>query len=140
MFPEVNVLAIIAVAIVNMLIGGLWYSSILFGKQWSKLMGWGKISKQQMAKIKKDANKGYAGEFINSLIMAWVFALFMNFFWITNIDTAMRIAGLFWAGFVFPVMMGSVFWENRPIKLMWINAGYRLVSMLVMSIILTVWV
>lgn len=40
--PEVNInyLAVLIAAIVSMIVGGLWYSPILFGKMWTKAMGW----------------------------------------------------------------------------------------------------
>lgn len=45
-----------------------------------------------------------------------------------------------WLGFVAPVTLGSVLWDGKPWKLWGINAGYFLVTLLVMGLILGYWV
>ena len=37
--PEVNWIAIVAAAILSFLLGGLWYSPVLFGKAWQREVG-----------------------------------------------------------------------------------------------------
>ena len=38
-FPAVNYLAIVVAAIVIFILGGLWYSPMLFSRRWVKLIG-----------------------------------------------------------------------------------------------------
>ena len=45
-----------------------------------------------------------------------------------------------WLGFVVPVTVGSVLWDGKPWKLWFINAGYYLVMLLIMGVILALWV
>ena len=51
---EVNYLAVLVAAIVNMVVGALWYSPLLFGKAWMKLTG---FNKKQLKKAKEKAKK-----------------------------------------------------------------------------------
>ncbi len=44
-----------------------------------------------------------------------------------------------WLGFVAALMAASVIYEHGPFKYFAINAGYRLVSMMAMGSILTLW-
>ena len=46
----VNYLAVLVAAIVSMVIGGLWYSPLLFGNVWMKLSG---ITQKDVEKAKK---------------------------------------------------------------------------------------
>ena len=43
----INYLAVLAAAVSNMVLGFLWYGP-LFGKTWSKLMGWGEMTPEKM--------------------------------------------------------------------------------------------
>ena len=42
-----------------------------------------------------------------------------------------------WLGFAAPVLLGPVLWEGKSTKLYAINAGFWLVSFIVMGVILT---
>ena len=50
---NINYMAVIVSAAANFLLGWLWYSPMLFGKQWMKMMGFDKLSKAQQADMKK---------------------------------------------------------------------------------------
>jgi hypothetical protein len=62
---DINWIAVIVAAVVNMVVGALWYSPQLFGKQWAKVLG-KKVSDMG------SANTGYAVTTIGALIQAWV--------------------------------------------------------------------
>ncbi|MBI2667768.1 DUF1761 domain-containing protein [Candidatus Woesearchaeota archaeon] len=137
----VNYLAVIVVAILNMVIGFLWYGP-LFGKQWIRLMGF------DAKKMKDMKNKGMTTPmifgFISSLIMAYVLGLFVE-----GLNTSGILSGviggviisfLIWLGFVATIMLGTVLWEGKPIKLYILNILYWLISLLIMGMILSVWI
>jgi hypothetical protein len=44
-----------------------------------------------------------------------------------------------WIGFPVVILIGSVLWENTPVKVAAIHAGDWLVKMLVIPIIMSVW-
>ena len=139
----VNYLAVLACALVAMALGFLWYGP-LFGKKWSQLMGWGEMTPEKTAEMQKKARPAYAASFVGSLIMAFVLSHALVFA-STYLNTSGISAGLQtgfwnWLGFVVPVTVGSVLWDGKPWKLWFISAGYYLVMLLIMGVILALWV
>jgi hypothetical protein len=139
----INYLAVILSAVVAMGIGFAWYGP-LFGKKWSELMGWGVMTPEKMAEMQKKARPAYAISFVGSLLMAYVLAhsivfagAFLN---VTGIAAGLQAAIWSWLGFVAPVTIGTVLWDGKPWMLWVINAGYYLVLLLAMGIILGLWV
>lgn len=132
---NVNFVAVLAAAIASMVIGFLWYGP-LFGKQWISLMGWGKMTKAQMDKMKKSAGKGYAVMFITALVMAYVLAHIVSYAGATTALEGAQAGFWVWLGFVATIALGSVLWEGKPIKLYYLNAAYHLVNLAVMGAIL----
>ncbi len=137
----VNYLAVLVSAATMMVLGFLWYGPI-FGKQWSALMD---FTPEKMAAAKaKGMTVNYVIMIISALLMSFVLAHALIF-----ASTYLKImgfpAGLMagfwnWLGFVVPVSVGSVLWDGKPWKLWFINAGYYLVGLLLMGIILAMWV
>jgi hypothetical protein len=137
---SVNYLAILVAAIVNMVLGALWYGP-LFGKTWTQLCGFTSEKMDEMKK--KGMTKSYVLMFAGSLIMAYV----LNYFVVyassyTNASGA--YAGLMvgvwaWLGFVAPTTVGMVLWEGKPWKYWYIVSGYYLVALAIMGKILAIW-
>lgn len=137
MAPPVNInyLAVLIAAIVSMFIGFLWYGS-LFGKTWMKLMGFNEAS---MKKMKMTAKRAYIVAFIGTLISSFVLAHFVDYVQATNISDAIQLGFWIWLGFTAPLLLGSVLWENKSVKLYLINVSHQLVSLVIASVVLTLW-
>lgn len=69
---HLNWLAVVVAAVVTFLIGGLWYSPLLFAKQWAKAHGY---SDERLKEMQKGAAKAYGLSFIAFLVMATVLAM-----------------------------------------------------------------
>lgn len=132
----VNMWAVIASAVASMVIGGLWYSPMIFGKRWMHYM---KINMAEAEHMKKGAGKAYAGMFVGSLVMAYVLGYFVKYIATMTLSDAFSLAFWIWLGFVATVMFGSVLFEKKPFGLFVLNSGNQLVHLIVMSIILTFW-
>lgn len=138
----INYLAVIVAAVATMVIGFLWYGP-LFGKQWSRLMGWGEMTPEKMKEMQKKAVPGYAIQFIGALFMAYVLAhvlVFSNaYFNVSGVAVGIEAGFWSWLGFIAPVTVGSILWEGKPFTLWLINAGYFLVNLLMIGAILGAW-
>lgn len=137
----INYLAVIAAAFASMALGMFWYGP-LFGKQWSKLMGWGEMTPEKMKEKQKQAMPGYAISFVGALVMAYVLShviYFANVYASTGLNSGLTSGFWMWLGFVAPVTIGTVIWDGKPWKLWYINAGYYLAALLVMGAILGYW-
>ena len=138
----VNYWAVLGAAISSMILGFIWYGP-LFGKQWADMMGFKFDSPEAMKEMKKKAMPGYIAGFIGALIMSFVLThsiAFASAYTEVEGVSAGLMAGFWsWLGFIAPVSIGVVFWESKPWKLWFINAGYWLLLLLVMGVILAVW-
>ena len=135
---DINILAVIVSAIVYFVLGMIWYSQKVFGKQWISLM---ELSEAQMNEMKR---KGMAKQMITAIISGFVTALILAYVigmsGATVISEGLLVGFLVWLGFIATLSLGSILWEGKNFKFYAINVGYQLVSFLIMSLILTVWI
>jgi hypothetical protein len=127
---HLNLLAILAATVAAFLIGGLWYSPVLFGRAWERANGFSE-SPQASPKV-------FAISFLLMLVMAVNLAMFLNDAKTTAAWGA--IAG-FLAGFGWAAMgLGVVaLFERRSWKYSMINGGYLTVALTLMGLILGAW-
>ena len=137
----VNYVAVLGAAVFSMVLGSLWYGPLL-GNAWMKEMGY-KSGKTMQDAMKKSMGMTYGLMFVGSLVMAWVLAhamVFSGMFMKTDGLSTGLMTGFFnWLGFVVPTSLGTVLWDGKSWKLWKINAGYYLLSLLGMGLILGMW-
>ncbi len=136
--PDINLLSVIIVTIISIILGTLWYSPLLFGNVWIKLMG---FSKKDIEKGKK---KGMAKQYIimsiTSLIMIYVLAHFVDYTGSITFTQGMVTGLWIWLGFLATTMLGTVLWEGKSFNLYLINTIYYLVLLMLAGGILAVWI
>jgi len=137
---DVNYFAVLLAAVAAMAVGFAWYSPVMFGKPWMKLMGY---TTKSIEEAKKGMGKMYALSMAASLITAYVLTHIMvmsiNFFQSDPLSTGLTSAFWVWLGFVAPVQMTDVIFGGKQWKLFSINTGYQLTSLLIMGIVLSLW-
>jgi len=139
--PPINWLAVIVAAVVIFMLGGLWYSPVLFAKRWIALQN---RTEEQMRAQAAAANMPlmYASAFLTGLIISWVMA--MVFAHIAN-DMPMNAAHgallgvLLWLGFAATTSYATALFSGKPRQLWFIDSAYNLVSFVLAGIILAVW-
>ena len=126
---DLNYLAIILAALSTFLLGGLWYSPAVFGKAWMKENGFTEESMKgaNMAKI-------FGLAFVLALISAINLAMFMG----PEKDVGLGAAYGFAAGFGWvATFVGTHYlFERKSFKLFLINAGYSIVALTIMGVII----
>lgn len=133
---SVNYLAVIVAAAVNMVLGFLWYGP-LFGKAWTKMMG---FTKEDMEKAKKEGmTKSYAIAIVGALVMAYVFAHFISVGAAMTITSGATIGFWLWLGFIATTTLSGMLWGKKPFNLYLLENGYYLVLLLINGAILAVW-
>lgn len=134
---EVNYLGVLLAGVASMVVGFLWYSPMLLGKPWMKLMGY---TEEGLKKAQKEMGKLYGLSFVISLITAYVLSHVMtlseNFFHYSRLSTGVITAFWMWLGFVMPVQMTGTIFGDKKWKLFKINTGFQLVSLVLMGIVL----
>ncbi|HXA01190.1 MAG TPA: DUF1761 domain-containing protein [Cytophagaceae bacterium] len=138
---KINIAAIMVAVVVNFILGFIWYTP-LFGKIWGKEMGYD----PNMKPDSKVLAKGMAFMIIGNFLFAWVFAHNIAAWTFVPgvkemgaLPNALSASIFTWIGFYLPGHLGSTVWEKKSWTLFAINAGYNLVSLLVVALILTYW-
>jgi hypothetical protein len=127
--PEINWLAVALCAVSSLVLGGIWYSPILFGKAWQRAAG---LSDEQAQSGNMAMIFGLA--FLLSLIAAAVFAMFLGTEMSLGAATAAGFsAGLCWVAASYGI---CYLFERRPLNLWLINGGYHTVQFTLFGLIL----
>lgn len=127
-FVNVNLAAVAVAAIVSVVLGFIWYSPSVFGKKWMKLVG--------LKKMGDNMAVGAIGMLVLSLIVAHVLGAFTVYLNATNWTDGALVGLMAWIGFVGAINLNNVLFRKEPWNLFFIEAGYQLVSLLVMGAIL----
>lgn len=121
-----------AAAFASFLVGGLWYSPLLFGKAWMQANGF----------TEKDLEGGnpaviFGGSFVMALAIATVLAgIIGRAGSLVSGATTGAILGL---GLMAAAIVVVGLFERKPPALLLINGGYQLVTMTLMGAILGAW-
>ncbi len=135
-YLHINILAVIVAAIVTFVIGALWYSPALFGKQWVAAHGY---TPEKIEAMRKGASKAYGLSFLCYLVMAAAIAVLLRMTHIESVIGGAKLGFLCWIGFVANVGFTSQLFSDKHIKTYLLDAGYQLVYLVVMGLILSVW-
>jgi uncharacterized protein DUF1761 len=136
---DVNLLAVLVAAIAAMVVGWLWYSQNMFGKQWMHAIGVNPHDEAAMAHLKKNAKSAMVSMFVGALVMAFVLAMFSSRMSAQTVGGGMEMAFWAWLGFAMPMKVGDIMFNNRNRKLLWIDGAYQLVNFLIMGAIVGGW-
>ncbi len=139
---SINWPAILVAGISAFALGGIWYSPALFGNAWMK------DNHLTIEKIKSgNAAKIYGWAFLLSLVAAANLGMFLAdgpaecpAGCVIKTDVTWGATAGFLAGiwvFCFVVIHGL--FEHKPVRLIFINAGYALLSLTLMGAIIGLW-
>lgn len=138
-FTGVNWLAVLVCGIVSIALGFLWYGP-LFGKAWSRAMGWMALTPEQVQAKQKAAGPGYVMSFVGALIVAYAIALIVQVANPTAVMDAIALGIMLWLAFIVPLSYVNAFFQETKTQVTHIGVGYRLLEFLAFTIILTLWV
>ena len=144
-FPSVNYLAILVAAIIMFILGGLWYSPVLFMKKWLALQN---RTEEEARAQAASANMPlmYISAFITALITAAVMAHLLSHIMSGSEHImhpgAVHGAGfglICWLGFAAPTSYATAIFSGKPKQLWLIDTTYYLVSFVIAGAILGAW-
>lgn len=126
----INVWAVLVAAVSSFLLGGLWYSPVLFGRRWNRDAGMEGKQGGHPARV-------FGIAFVFALVSAAAFA------WLLGPDPALepaiRTALVVGAGFVAASFGINYQFANRPPTMWLIDAGYHVVQFLLYALVLAWW-
>jgi hypothetical protein len=128
---DINWLAVVVATVSSFALGGIWYGP-LFSRAWMKLTG---MTKEKGAQASMAVTFG--GTFALNLLIAIAIALLAgpHAGWKMGLHT-----GLFSSLFFVATSIGVIYlFEQQPIRLWLINAGYQVVNFAIMGSIIGAW-
>ena len=116
--PSIDWIAVLVAAVFAFILGGLWYSPMMFAKSWMAETG---LSEEQLAAASK--GKIFGVSFVLAVVSAAVFAMFLP----PDVTVQFGLgagfaAGLFWVAASFGI---NYLFELKSLKLWLINGGYH---------------
>ena len=130
--PEVRLVAVLLAAGAAFLLGGLWYSPVLFGKRWQRETG---LTDERLNQRNPAVVFGLS--FVLAFVAAWVFAMFLGPEVTPGFGAAAGAgAGLAWVGSSFGI---NYLFERKSLALFVINAGYHALQFTLTGLILGLW-
>lgn len=130
---QINWLAVAAAATSTFVLGGLWYSPVLFGRAWMTVnnLTEADLGRGNMAKI-------FGLSFLYSLLMSANLAMFLA---TPDTTAAWGATAGFLAGFGWVLLAIAIIalFERRPWRYVAINGGYMTVAFVLMGLIIGIW-
>ena len=126
---SINWLAVLAATVSSFMLGGLWYSPMLFAKPWQRAAG---LSDETL----KAGNPAmiFGGSFVLALLASVMFAMFLGPKPALGFAAGAGFsAGLFWVATSFGI---NGLFERKPLVLVLINGGYHTLQFTLIGVML----
>ncbi len=129
----INHLAVVCCAVLNLVVGALWYSPALFYKAWKKEnhLTDADFENTKMGKL-------YGISFVLALIMSYNMAFFLGD---ANTDWIWGTSAGFFTGFGFCAMIFTAIalFEKKSWRYIFINSGYIIIYYTLIGFVLGIW-
>lgn len=129
---NVDIAAVLVSTVVAFVIGGVWYSPLLFGPMWMDEHG-------HTVESLGNPLKAMGLTFITSTITAWVIAVISAGLGIESFAQGLQLGLLLGIGVLFATRYSDGLYNNQSTKLALIEGGYRAVYTAVVCVIIAVW-
>ena len=126
----INIWAVLVAAVSAFVLGGLWYSPMLFGTRWNLDAGMTKDKGGHPGRV-------FGVAFVFALIAAAAFAWFLGPD--PSVRDALQKALVVGAAFVATSFGINYQFANRPVTMRLIDAGYHLLQFVLYALVLAYW-
>lgn len=137
----VNYLAVFLAAIAYFIIGSIWYAPFFFGHRNKHHEDITPIvdtqPKQTVVELQPKHRfcliGSYIGEFIISLIIAYVLTLFIQLSQADDLMEGITVALWVWIGFIATTHFSAVLWDRKTVKSFFIHSIFMLIGLIAMA-------
>src|SRR5262249_10568560 len=128
---RLNYFALAVLTVVAFVASSVWYSPLLFGRQFLELSG-GNASRQP------SPTKALL-ELLRTFVLAFVNAELVRRLNIEDWKHALELGLLLWVGFPVILLTGSILWQNVPWQLAAIHSGDWLIKLILIPVGVAAW-
>lgn len=122
---RINYFAIALLVVVAFIASSVWYSPLMFGREFTELNGVSASAHPNWLKI--------VCELIRTFVLAYVITRLVLLLNVANSKGALRLGIWLWIGFPVILLTGSILWQNVPWMLAAIHAGDWLIKILLFT-------
>ena len=134
-FSNLNWLAILVAGVAYFMLGGLWYSKMLFGKAWIKHSN----INMNDPNVKKGVGQIMFASFLLMLVATFGLALLLSKVELSNWMSGAKVGLIAGLCFSATSICITFLYEKRPMALHLINAVFHIAGCILASIILALW-
>ena len=124
---DLNMIGIIASTFIGMILGALWYSPLLFGSQWMLAIG-------KTPQTIGSTTGPIIGSIFANLLTAIGVSIIFALVGVDTLSTGVGVGLILGFLVVFPAMLSDNLFCGWGSRLLLIQSGYRLLSILLMSL------
>ncbi len=130
---DVNLWAVLLAGISSMIIGAIYYSNVVFGKQWKVLA---KVNERSMkSTMQKSMPLVFIAALLTSYVVAYFTFIFHSFFNDSWLKSGLEVSLILWLGVSLTTVYIHNAFEGKPTQLSIITVGNRLLSLLAMGLL-----
>ena len=135
--PTLTIWPIIVSTVVTFIVSSIWFSPLLFGKEWMALCGYTEADIAAM----KPANmlRKYIAQLVTIIVISSILAFFIISTGAATASEGAFMGLLAWLGFVATTLISGVIWERKPLKHFFISAIGNLICFVIGGAIIGGW-
>lgn len=140
---HLNFVAVLAAAVVNMAIGFVWFSKLLFSQQWMQIMEVDPSDSARTEQVKKGMGPMFGLVFVGAFLTSYMLARLLG--WLEQ-DTwlgGMRVGFYLWLGLILPVTFQFAVFSGKPLglrlRMFGVQASHYLVVFMSTGALLGAW-
>lgn len=130
--PDISLLAVLAGGIIVMIMGSIWYTPKVFFNTWAREIG------KKPEDIKPNPSV-FGLMFVSALIQSFVLANIDRAFGANTFISGLLLGIMIWFGLIATTMVGNYMFAGRSWKLYGIDAGYYLVTFVLLCVLHSMW-
>ncbi len=135
--PQLNYGIIFLAAAASFVVGALWYSPLILGKEWLK----------EMNMTEEDIKKKGAGEmnliylmaFVQTLLKALFLAILFRMLGVSNVYLGTYLGLFVCVGFTATSIGVNYLFEDKSMEVTWISVSHHMAAFMAMGAILGMW-
>ena len=128
----INWLAVLAATVAAFMLGGLWFSPVMFAERWVAAIG------RQPEEMGSPLN-GMILSFLTTFVMSIALALIIGRLPLMTALGGLRFGLVLGAGVILMGMISDAAFTRSSRALLWIQGSYHVLMVTIMSVILAAW-
>lgn len=149
LYENVSIVPVLIATLINLVLGFVWYSLIFKKCCHTEKCGVVKGSNGKLETTETPVTTAckapcspychWIGAVIVAFLYAWIFNALSNRLEAFTTPEGLKLGLGLWLGFILPILLSGFIWEHKSTKWLGVNAGFWLVSSLLVGFFYSYW-